>query len=149
MDNTEIIAILENIAELLEVKGENVFKSRSYLNVARAIKFMSEEVSDLVVQGRVREIPGVGDAIEQKLTEMVTTGKLEFYEKLKAEFPPGINGLLKIKGIGPKTAAHLIKELQINSREELAEAISSGRISSLPHVSKEKFDSILAQIKNG
>ncbi|HSW57171.1 MAG TPA: hypothetical protein VLH15_02090, partial [Dehalococcoidales bacterium] len=97
--NSQIIQILENISELLEVKGENIFKSRSYLNAARSIKFLTEEVADLAAQDRLKEIPGVGEAIAKKLQELVATGRLEFYENLKAEFPPGINSLLAIRGI--------------------------------------------------
>jgi DNA polymerase (family 10) len=147
MNNTEIIEILENISELLEIKGENVFKSRSYLNVARSIQFLSEEVETLAAQDRLKEIPGVGEAIAKKLNELVATGRLEYYEKLKAEFPPGINTLLDIRGIGPRTAALLIKELNIQNAAELEQAILAGKVAHIPHLGEKSAQNILAQIQ--
>jgi DNA polymerase (family 10) len=147
MNNTEIIEILENISELLEIKGENVFKSRSYLNAARSIKLLSEEVETLAAQDRLKEIPGVGEAIAKKLNELVATGRLEYYEKLKAEFPPGINTLLDIRGIGPRTAALLIKELNIQNAAELEQAILAGKVAHIPHLGEKSAQNILAQIQ--
>jgi DNA polymerase (family 10) len=147
MNNSEIIEILENISELLEIKGENVFKSRSYLNAARSIKFISEEVAVLAAQDRLKEIPGVGDAIAKKLNELVTTGRLEYYEKLKSEFPPGINSLLEIRGIGPRTAALLIKELNIQNAGDLEEAILSGKAAHIPHLGEKSLQNILKAIQ--
>jgi DNA polymerase (family X) len=147
LDNSAIIEILENISELLEIKGENVFKSRSYLNAARAIKLLSEEVSEMAAQDRLRDIPGVGEAIAKKLSELVATGRLEFYEKLKAEFPPGINSLLQIRGIGPRTAALLIKELNVSSAAELEQAILDGRVAKIPHLGEKSAHKLLEQIR--
>jgi DNA polymerase (family 10) len=148
MNNSQIIEILENISELLEIKGENVFKSRSYLNAARSIKFLTEEVETLAAQDRLKEIPGVGEAIAKKLQELVTTGRLEYYEKLKAEFPPGINTLLEIRGIGPRTAALLIKDLNIQNADELEQAILSGKVAHIPHLGEKSSQNILTQIRD-
>ena len=146
MNNSEIISVLEHIGELLEVKGENVYKSRSYNNAARAIKFLNEEVSELDAQGRLSEIPGVGEAISKKLHELVTTGKLEYYEKLKAEFPSGIESILNIPGIGPHTAAILINELGIQNIDDLEIAILDGRLAKLPRMGDKTAQNILRQI---
>ena len=86
MRNSEIAGVFEDIAGILERKKENPFKIRAYRKVARSIEELSVEVEQLVAEGRLKEIPGAGEAIVKKLTEMVTTGKLDFYEKLKAEF---------------------------------------------------------------
>jgi DNA polymerase (family X) len=147
MNNSEIIEILGHIAELLEVKGENVFKSRSYTNVARAIKFLNEEVADLDAQGRLTEIPGVGEAIAKKLHELVTTGQLEYYNKLKAEFPSGIEEILDIPGVGPHTAAILVKELKIQNVEDLEKAIIDGQVAKLPRLGEKTAQNILSQIQ--
>jgi DNA polymerase (family 10) len=85
MKNAKISAILLDIAYLLNIKKENIFKIKAYEKVAKAISKMDEDVEQLARENRLREIPGVGDAIEKKITELVTTGKLEYYEKLKAE----------------------------------------------------------------
>ncbi len=87
MNNKEIARVFADIADLLELKGENPFKIRAYQKAARAIEHLPVEVEQLVREDRLREIPGVGEAIARKTTELVTTGRLEYYEKLKAEFP--------------------------------------------------------------
>jgi DNA polymerase (family X) len=87
--NEEIAAIFTGIADLLNKKQENMFKIRAYDKAAKAILALKEPVETLAKENRLREIPGVGDAIELKLKEIAATGKLEYYEKLKAEFPPG------------------------------------------------------------
>jgi DNA polymerase (family 10) len=85
MKNAEIAAIFEDIAEMLKLKKDNIFKIRAYQKVAREIRELEVEVEQLVREDRVKEIPGAGEAIAKKLTELVNTGKLEYYEKLKAE----------------------------------------------------------------
>jgi DNA polymerase (family X) len=89
MTNEEIASIFTGIADLLNKKQENMFKIRAYDKVAKAIRAIKEPVEILAKENRLREIPGVGDAIELKLKEITATGKLEYYEKLKAEFPAG------------------------------------------------------------
>ena len=85
MQNTEIVAVLKDIAALLQQKNEGWFKIRAYLKVVQSIEQMDEPVEKLVREGRLREIPGVGEALAKKITELVTTGHLSYYEKLKAE----------------------------------------------------------------
>jgi DNA polymerase (family 10) len=87
MNNKEIARVFQDIADLLELKGENPFKIRAYQKAARSIEHLPVEVEGLVAEDKLREIPGVGEAITKKITELVTTDKLDYYEKLKAEFP--------------------------------------------------------------
>ncbi len=87
MKNSEIARVFQNIADLLELKGENPFKIRAYQKVAGAIEHLPVEVAQLVKEDRLNEVPGVGAAITKKITELVTTGQLGYYERLKAEFP--------------------------------------------------------------
>jgi DNA polymerase (family 10) len=89
MKNAEIAAIFEDIAHRLELKKDNIFKIRAYRKVAHSIEQLPVEVEQLVREDRLREIPGAGEAITKKLTELITTGKLQYYEKLKAESPQG------------------------------------------------------------
>ncbi|MFC1909384.1 hypothetical protein ACFLXD_06015 [Chloroflexota bacterium] len=86
MKNAEIAAVFRDIADLLERKKENVFKIRAYRKVAGSIGELTVDVGWLVTEGRLKEIPGAGEAIAKKITELVTTGKLDYYERLKAEF---------------------------------------------------------------
>jgi len=87
MTNAEIAAIFEDIAEMLTLKKDNIFKVRAYQKVARAIRDLNVPVERLVAEKRIGEIPGAGEAITKKINELITTGRLEYYEKLKAEFP--------------------------------------------------------------
>ena len=93
MNNKEIAGVFKDIARLLELKGENPFKIRAYQKAARAIEHLPVELEQLVGENRLQEVPGVGEAIAKKITELVNTGYLEYYEKLKAEFPQEINTL--------------------------------------------------------
>jgi len=89
MKNTEIAQVFQDIADLLELKGENPFKIRAYQKVVRSIEHLPVEVEQLVAEDRLKQIPGAGEAITKKITELVTTGHLGYYESLKAEFPEG------------------------------------------------------------
>jgi len=126
MNNKQIAKVFEDIADLLELKGENPFKIRAYQKVVRSIEHLPVEIEQLVREDRLREIPGVGEAITKKITQLVTTGKLDLYEKLKAEFPEGLSTLLSIPGVGPKTAMLLSSELDIKTIDELEAAIVGG-----------------------
>ena len=89
MKNAEIAGVFRDIAELLKLKKENIFKIRAYQKAARSIEELSVEVERLVAEDKLGEVPGVGEAITKKIIELVTTGHLGFYERLKAEFPEG------------------------------------------------------------
>ncbi|MFC1951988.1 hypothetical protein ACFLYI_02965 [Chloroflexota bacterium] len=90
MKNSEVARVFQDIADLLKLKKESIFKIRVYQKVVPQIEQLPVEVEQLVTENRLKEIPGVGEAIARKITELVTTGRLEFYEKLKTEFPDGI-----------------------------------------------------------
>ena len=148
MRNTAIAKVFSDIADLLELKGENPFKIRAYQRAVRAIEHYPKEIKIMLDEGEdLRNIPGVGDAIAKKTTELVTTGKLEYYEKLKAEFPPGITNLLEIPGIGPKTANKLSSELGITSTDSLEQAIKEGKVAKLFRLGEKTAGNILEQIQ--
>lgn len=87
MENSEIAAVFSDIAGMLELKKDNIFKIRAYRKVARSIEELNIPVTELAGEGRLKEISGAGEAIMKKITELVNTGKLDYYEKLRAEFP--------------------------------------------------------------
>lgn len=148
MRNTAIAKVFYDIGDLLELKGENPFKVRAYQRAARAIEHLPKEIEIMLREDQdLKAIPGVGEAIAKKITELVTTGKLEFYEKLRAEFPPGISTLLEIPGVGPKTAMRLSQELGIKSVEELEQAIRDGRVARLFRMGDKTAENILHQIE--
>jgi len=145
--NSEIAKVFQDIADLLELKGENPFKIRAYQRVVRSIEHLPVEVEQLVKEDRLKEIPGAGEAITKKITELVTTGKLGYYENLKAEFPEGISTLLDVPGIGPKTAMLFSSDLGIRSVDELEAAITSGKVATLPRMGDKVAENILHHIQ--
>jgi DNA polymerase (family 10) len=148
MKNGEVAKVFQDIADLLELKGENAFKIRAYQKAARAIEYHPKELRVMIDEGEdLQSIPGVGEAIAKKTTELITTGKLGYYENLKAEFPQGITNLLAIPGIGPKTAKKLSSELGISSVDELERAINEGRVAQLFRLGEKTADNILHQIQ--
>ncbi len=147
MKNSEIARVFADIADLLELKGENQFKIRAYQRVVRSIEHLPVEVERLLAEEKLRDVPGVGEAINKKITELVATGRLDYYEKLKSEFPEGISTLLDIPGVGPKTAMLLTAELGIGSIDELEAAIVGGRVAQLYRMGDKTADNILHQIQ--
>ena len=148
MKNTAIAKVFSDIADLLELKGENAFKIRAYQKAARAIEHYPKEIRIMLDEGDdLRNISGVGEAIAKKTTELVSTGKLGYYENLKAEFPEGITNLLAIPGIGPKTANRLSRELGISSVDALEQAIHDGRVAKLFRLGDKTANNILQQIQ--
>jgi len=122
MNKKDVAKALEEIATLMELSGENPFKTRSYTNGARTIESLDEDLETLVKEKRLRELKGVGEALEQKIEELVTTGKLRFLEDLRAQFPPSLFELLEIPGLGPKRIKQLHDDLGIDSLEKLEAA---------------------------
>lgn len=131
MNKKEVAAALEEIATLLELCGENPFKARSYTNVARALEQCETDVEVLVREKRLREIKGVGDALEQKITELLTTGSLKYLDDLRARFPASLFELFRIPGLGAKRIKTLYEDLDIKSMDELESACAENRIAVL------------------
>ena len=131
MDNADVVEILEDIAVLLELKGENPFKTRAYVNGARTLETSQTSVELLVNEGRLGELKGFGDALQKKVTELVTTGKLEYYEDLKSSIPAGLIEMLDIPGLGPKKIKALNDALNIDSVDALESACRKNEIAGI------------------
>jgi DNA polymerase (family 10) len=147
MDKEKVAEILVDIGTLLELKGENPFKTRAYLNAARALESLTEPLARLVEEERLGEIKGIGDALQQKITELVTTGKLKYYDELKASVPPGFVEMLGIPGVGPKKIIALNLKLGIRSIEELEAACKADRVSQLDGFGEKTQSKILEGIQ--
>ena len=131
MDKDRVAEILVEIGVLLELKGENPFKTRAYANAARVMESLNEPLAKIVAEKRLGEIKGIGEALEQKITELVETGKLKYYEELKASIAPGLVEMLEIAGLGPKKIQALSRKLGIDSIAKLEEACQKGRVAEL------------------
>ncbi|HZV00307.1 MAG TPA: DNA polymerase/3'-5' exonuclease PolX [Planctomycetota bacterium] len=147
MDNNTISAALEEIAVLLELKGENPFKARAYSTAARTVRSLEEEVETLAKAQRLKGIPGIGDSIREKITELVTAGKLQYLEDLRSTFPKGLMAMLEVEGLGPKKVKHLWDELKIQTVEDLKKACTEGRIATLKGFGEKTQTKILESIE--
>ncbi len=148
MKNTEVAQFLQEIADLLEIKQESPFKIRAYRKAVRSIEHLPVELEQLLKEDRLREVPGVGEALEKKITELLQTGHLKYYEDLRAGFPEGTVTLMQIPGIGPRTALRLATELGIVSVEELEAAILNGRVAEMFRMGDKSADNILRHIQS-
>ncbi|MDD5349817.1 MAG: DNA polymerase/3'-5' exonuclease PolX [Chthoniobacteraceae bacterium] len=147
MTKDEVGAVLEGITQLLELKGENPFKIRAYQNAARAIESYSGNLESAAREGRLREIPGIGQAIAEKIGELYATGRLAYYEELKAEFPAGIFEMFELMGLGPKKIRALYDRLGITSLEALEAACKDGRVAGLAGFGEKTAENILHSIE--
>ena len=149
MNKSEIAAVLSDIGTLLELKGENPFKTRAYLSGARLVEGLSEEeIARRVEAGTLEEVKGIGEALAQKISELHSTGKLEFYEKLKASIPAGLIEILSIPGVGPKKIKVLHDRLGIDSIAKLRQACLDGKVSELEGFGEKTQEKILEGISN-
>jgi len=149
MTKNEIADVLEQIGVLLELKGENPFKVRAYQSGARALEAIEEaDLRRLVEAGELQSVKGIGEALAQKIAELYTTGRLEFFEKLKASVAPGLVELLEIPSLGPKKIKILHEKLGVNSIALLAAACAAGLVAELPGFGAKTQEKILAGIKN-
>src|SRR5579859_567775 len=128
MDKNKIAEILIEIGLLLELKGENPFKTRAYGNAARAIENLAEPLEKVVAEDRLTEVKGIGDAIGKKIKELFETGRLNYYEELKASLPPGLSEMLEIPGVGPRKIKTLHEKLGIETIADLEAACKSGKV---------------------
>jgi DNA polymerase (family 10) len=143
MNKDEVAEILVNIGTLLELKGENPFKTRAYHNAARTIETLSEPLDKLIGEDRLGEIKGIGEALQEKITTLVTMGRLPYYEELRASVPKGLVDMLEISGLGPKKLRALNKELGIENLEQLEQACKDGKVAVLAGFGEKTQQNIL------
>lgn len=149
MTKTEVADVLDQIGTLLELKGENPFKVRAYQTGARAIESIEEsELGRLVAEEKLGSVKGIGEALAQKITELWTTGRLEFFEALKASVAPGLVEMLQIPSLGPKKIKALHDKLGVDSIVALTEACKAGRVAELPGFGEKTQQKLLEGIAN-
>lgn len=145
--NNDIAGIFNQVADLLEIKGENPFRVRAYRNAARTVEGLSQSASEMVHEGRsLSELSGIGKDLAGKIEEVVKTGKLTLLEDLKSEMPGQLSDLMKVSGLGAKRIASLHRELNVSTLDELEQAAKDGRIGDLEGFGKKTQQSILEEI---
>jgi len=149
VNKAQIADVLDEIGTLLELKGENPFKVRAYRAGARALETVGEaELGRLVAEENLRSVPGIGEALAQKITELHRTGRLKFHEDLKAAVEPGLVELLQIPSLGPKKILALHQKLGVASIADLAAACAAGKVAELDGFGAKTQEKLLAGIKN-
>jgi DNA polymerase (family 10) len=149
MENRTIADVFTEIADILEIQGENPFRVRSYRNAARTIADMSQSVEALFRAGEnLEEIPGIGKSISEKIRELLTTGKSHSLEELRSQIPRGLTELLKLEGLGPKKVKVLYDELNVDSIDRLEKSAQAGRLRDLAGMGIKTEEKILKSIKH-
>ena len=147
--NEQIVELFENMGTLLEIKGDTIFKIRAYKRASRTIEQLSFQLEQAVRDGHdLKRIPGIGDTISSKIHELVNTGRVKTYEKLKAELPDGVLTLMNVPGIGPKTAMKISQELGASTVEAVENAALRGELSIVPGLGEKSAQNILRHIRS-
>ena len=147
MKNTEIAEIFNNIADILEIKGDNPFRIRAYRKAAQNIENIVEDLEKVANKNLLLQISGVGKDLAEKITEYISTGKMAFYEKLKKEVPKPVLDLMEIPGIGPKTAKLLFEKFKIKGIDDLEKKARSGKIKGIFGIKEKTVENILRGIE--
>ncbi len=147
MDKHQVAAILDEIGTLLEIQGENSFRTNTYHNGARIIEQLDVELTDLIAQNKLGDVRGIGDSLKEKITTLVTTGSLPYYEDLRKKTPSGLFDMLKVGGLGPKKVKALWKDLGIDSLDKLKAACERGEVAKLKGFGAKTQEKILEGIE--
>lgn len=146
MKNQVLAAMFNDIADMLEIKGETPFRITAYRRAARALESMTEDIEAIAARGSLTEIPGIGTGIAGKITEFLATGTCAYYEDLRAQLPPGVTVLMTVPEVGPKTALLLQQRLGVSTIEGLEQACLDGKVRTLPRLGAKTEENILRGI---
>jgi len=145
--NDDVGRILTEMAEVLELRGEDPFRIRAYQNAARTVLGLSEPLREIRARGELQELPGIGERMAAKIEEILDTGRLRQHDELMREFPPGVMEMMRVPGIGPRTAETLYEQLGITNIDELERTAQEGRIRQLRGFGVKSEENILLNIE--
>jgi DNA polymerase (family X) len=149
MTNLELATIFRRLADLMELREENIFKLRSYRNAADVIEDHPTPLADLFSAGGVvalQTLPGIGAAISQKIADLLTTGTFKAYERIQSEIPLSTLDLLLVEGVGMKTAQVLYRQFQLTNLEDFAKFIAGGGLDCVPHLGERTQEKMRASV---
>ncbi|HIE13141.1 MAG TPA: DNA polymerase/3'-5' exonuclease PolX [Desulfotomaculum sp.] len=146
MKNGEVSAVFRQMAEILEILGEDAYRIRAYQRAAQNIENLPEDIAAIRERGELTKIPAIGKEIARKIEEILDTGTLQKYEELKQKVPPGLVELLQVPGVGPKTARMLYEKLSIENLATLERLAREGRLKGLPGIKAKTEENILRGI---
>ena len=147
MNNREVVDTFNKVADMLSIRGDQIHRILAYRKAAESIESLGRDINSVYANERLTDIPGIGDTLAAKIEEMLTTGRLEFYEKLAKEIPPSLVDMLRIEGLGPKRVKQIHEILKISTVEELATAAKGGKLRDLPGMGAKSEAKILAGIE--
>lgn len=143
MNNEDVAATLQEIAELLELKNESGFRIRAYENASRTLGGLTEDVRVLSAEGRLSKVKGIGSGISTKIVELLDSGRIGYLEELRDEFPAGVRSLMSVPGVGPSLARRAYQELNVDSLESLRAAAEDGRLASLSGLGEKSAQNVI------
>jgi DNA polymerase (family 10) len=146
MDKHQVAAVLDEIGTLLELQGESPFRCNAYHTGARVIDQLEEDLATVVREGRLASVPHIGSTLREKITTLVTTGKLPYHEELRKKTPPGLFDILRIQGLGPKRVRMLYDQLGIDTLDKLEQACQSGQVANLKGMGEKTQQKIVEGI---
>lgn len=146
MKNKEVSEMLLKIVNLLELEGETIFRIRAYEKAAKAVESLAEPIEDTAKRDALKEIPGVGESIAEKIKEYLDTGRLKYLDAMEDKYPSGLIDIMNVQGIGPKKALGLYKKLKIKNIGELKEAAQDDKLKGLPGFGEKTQENILKGI---
>src|SRR5919201_494056 len=145
--NAQVARLFTEISDILEIKGEPPYRYNAYRTGARSVANANERLETLFEQGKLRELQGVGAALEAKIIEYLTTGRMDAHETARRDFPVALATLLEIPGLGPGRARSVYRELGVSTLPELEEAARSGRLREVPGFGPKAVDALLANLE--
>jgi DNA polymerase (family X) len=149
MTNQQIASVFRRLADLLELRGENEFKLRAYRNAAELIEDFHTPLAELVAAGgaaRLRELPGIGAAISQKIVDLLETGTFKAYEEVRREIPETVLDLMQVEGVGLKTLQILFHQFHLTNLEDFAKFVAGGGLASVPRLGEKAQERIRASL---
>ncbi len=147
MNNREVAAMFARVADMLAIRGDNVHRVLAYRRAAESIAELGRDINQIYAEGGLTEIPGIGQTLADKIEEMLTTGKLAFYEKVAADVPPSLVELLRVDGLGPKRVKQIYEQLGVTTLAELTAAAREGKLSQLPGLGKKSEARIITAVE--
>lgn len=145
--NREVADVFARVADLLEIKGEVIHRVLSYRRAAESILELPRDLAAIAAEGGLTNLPGIGKTLAEKITELLTTGKLEFYEKLTAELPAGLVDVMRVNGVGPKKAKLFWEQRQVRDVASLEAAARAGKLRDLPKMGEKSEANIILGIE--
>ncbi|MFW6183160.1 MAG: DNA polymerase/3'-5' exonuclease PolX [Chloroflexota bacterium] len=146
MNNRDVAETFERVADMLAIRGDNIHRILAYRKAADSVRGLGRDINAVHAEGTLTDIPGIGATLAEKIEEMLTTGELEFYDRLAEEIPPELVGLLRVEGLGPKRVMAVYEALGITTLEGLKEAAESGALRKLPGMGRKTEENVLAGI---